>query len=352
MPNLTEQSEHSAQFEQRKRDHIRLSLDDKNEAIGESGLDRIDLVHEALPDLNFSEIEISHPILGKVRKTPFFVSSMTAGHADAVGLNLRLAKACEGRGWMMGVGSQRRELKDLASAAEWKAVRKEAPSVSLLGNLGLSQLIQSSLDDVRRLVDSLQAEAMFVHTNPLQEVLQSEGTPQFKGWRKSLEALCRNLEVPVILKETGCGFSKETLSSLNNLGLAAVDLSGYGGTHWGRIEGDRLNSLDPRKAAARTFSNWGISTLQSMLNALEVQPKYEIWASGGVRTGRESACLLAMGANNLGIAKPILVAALEGEDKLDQVMDRFEFELKVAMFCTGSAKIENLKTKAWVWRNP
>ncbi|MBK8203206.1 MAG: type 2 isopentenyl-diphosphate Delta-isomerase [Bdellovibrionales bacterium] len=337
-------------FENRKRDHIRLSLEKRCEAFGLSGLDRISLQHEALPELDFSDIQIGTLSLGQDLRTPFLVSSMTAGHAEGIDLNRRLARACAERGWMMGVGSQRRQLVDREMDAEWRIVREGASGVVLLGNLGLSQLIRSSHSLVERLVESLEASAMIIHTNPLQECLQPEGTPQFKGGLKALEELCRRLSVPVVLKETGCGFSKSTLLRLMETGIAAVDLSGLGGTHWGRIEGGRSIKGSIRHYAAKAFWNWGISTVESMRSVGELNPGYEVWASGGVRSGLDAAKLLAMGASIIGSAQPLLAAAIEGEGQLREKMECFEFELKTAMFCTGCADISELKSKGiWEW---
>lgn len=338
------------QFERRKADHIRLSLSPKNEARGENGFDRIQLIHEALPELNFEEVSLAVKSLNVKLPTPLLVSSMTAGHIESLDLNQRLALACERRGWRMGVGSQRRELGDKSAAKEWQTLRKKAPKVKLLGNLGLAQIIQTKLSDVEALVDSLEASAMIVHLNGLQECLQPEGTPQFKGGLKAIEKLAKTLSVPVIVKETGCGFSTRTLKRLNNIGVSAVDVSGYGGTHWGRIEGDRNDQDSVQKLAATTLKGWGISSLESLLNAQKVKPKYEVWASGGIRSGLDAAKALALGATTIGMAKPILECALVSEDALDQRMAQVEFELKTVLFCMGMKSVEQLqKKKVWQW---
>jgi isopentenyl-diphosphate delta-isomerase len=341
-------SEPSDQFERRKGDHIRLSLDARVQAEGLSGFEDITLIHEALPELNFEEVELFCSSLGQRIPTPFLVSSMTAGHAGSTDLNARLALACEARGWRMGVGSQRRELTDINASREWKNVRKLAPKVQLLGNLGLSQLIATPLEQVQKLAEDLEASAMIIHLNALQECLQPEGTPQFKGGLKALKKLTKFLSIPVIVKETGCGFSKNTLERLQDTGVAAVDVSGLGGTHWGRIEGFRNPEL---KSVADTFSTWGISTVESVTSAIALKPKYEVWASGGVRSGLDAAKLLALGARTVGVAKPILEAALQDPEALDRRMQLIEQELKIAMFCTGSATISDLrKKKVWKWQ--
>lgn len=343
--------ESNVQFESRKRDHIRLALDESNQAVGESGLERIALVHEALPDLDFSEVSLQSKSLKKNLKTPFLVSSMTAGHENSTVLNALLARACEARGWRMGVGSQRRELGDKQAALEWKAIRRESPKVELLGNLGLAQLIQSKISDVERLVENLEASAMIIHLNALQECLQPEGTPEFKGGLKAIEKLARKLSVPVVVKETGCGFSARTLKRLKGTGVAAVDVSGLGGTHWGRIEGGRNGEGDVKFEAARTLANWGISTVDSLMDALVLKPDCEVWASGGVRSGLDAAKLLALGSKCVGFAMPVLNAALKGEEALLAKMETFEYELKTALFCTGSKNIVDLQHgKVWKWQ--
>lgn len=346
-----------SQFEGRKREHLELALKDENEAIGQSGFEQIELIHEALPEHDFSEVTLVTDILGMRCKTPLLVSSMTAGHDGSIDLNLRFAKACVERGWLMGVGSQRRELHDFASGLrEWRAVRKQAPQVKLLGNIGLSQLISTSNDQIQGLVDSLEAVAMIVHLNSLQECLQQEGTPQFKGGLRRLTELVKALPVPVVVKETGCGFSTQTLRQLNETGVAAVDVSGFGGTHWGRIEGQRGQSESLQAEAAATFANWGISTVQSLLNVRNAESqrsfekkRYEIWASGGVRSGLDVARALALGAKCVGLAKPILHAALESEDALLKKMALIEFELKVSIFCTGGVSVSDLLREG-VWQ--
>lgn len=332
-------------FEQRKRDHITLALQTENEAIGGSGLERIQLVHEALPDLNFSEIRIQSQSFKQKIASPFFVSSMTAGHAQAVDINRHLLEACQHTGWAMGVGSQRRQLFDIHAHQEWQSIRNYAPDVNLFANLGIAQLIKTDVKQIEDLLSSIHATALFIHTNPLQECIQFEGTPDFKGSLPALAKLCADLSCPVILKETGCGFSENTLARLRGIGLAAVDVSGYGGTHWGRIEGQRGDNVQQHKTA-QSFKHWGISTLASLVHAKSAAVDYEIWASGGIRSGLDAAKCLAMGANRVGLAKPMLQAATQGVEQVIQCMQTFEYELKVALFCTGSANIEQLREKA------
>lgn len=332
-------------FESRKKDHIEIALRPESQAEG-CGLDSITLEHEALPEINFNEISLFTNIFGR-QVCPLFISSMTAGHRDGIDINLRLARACQEKKWIMGIGSQRRQLFDSSVAEEWNLIRKHAPDVVLLGNLGITQVIQTPIHKVQGLVDSLDAVAMVVHLNCLQEALQPEGTPDFRGGLRALDILSKELSVPVIVKETGCGFSKKTLKNLIEISLYAVDISGFGGTHWGRIEGQRAAPNSTQQKASYAFKNWGISTVQSILNAIELKPPYKIWASGGVRTGLDAAKLMAMGAEAVGFAKPALEETLKGSEQLWNWMETKEFELKTAMFCTGTQNPQALRQVAW-----
>jgi isopentenyl-diphosphate delta-isomerase len=337
------------QFESRKADHLRLALDPSMEASGESGFARVRLDHEALPELDFSELKLATKFFSYQAASPCFISSMTAGHANGEALNLTLARVASSRRWPMGVGSQRRELTDTGARAEWTRLRRLAPNGFFLSNLGLSQLIVTKPDQVLSLVDALEAGALIIHTTPVQECLQPEGTPQFKGGLKALEKICRASPVPVILKETGCGFSAKTLTRLKSVGLAAIDVSGYGGTHWGRIEGGRAGETSAQRKAAETFAGWGVSTVESLETASRLKlGKKEIWASGGIRSGLDAAKAVALGARKVGFAKPALEAALKGEATLDAWMSRIELEFKIALFCSGHATPESLrKGKSW-----
>jgi isopentenyl-diphosphate Delta-isomerase len=343
-------------FEQRKQDHIAHSLSAANQATDMSGLKYIHLNHEAIPDLDFEEISLETLCFGMMLPTPFYVASMTAGHADALSINWMLARACQERGWAMGVGSQRRELEaglDSLAIDDWQSLRREVPNLTLFANIGISQLIKAEVSDIRHLVESLDAQALCIHFNALQEAIQPEGTPQFKGAWHAIKTLCRELGYPVIIKETGCGFHRSTLRRLAQIGpatIAAVDVSGLGGTHWGRIEGARADSHTLHHAAAATFANWGEATVESVLAArVELAPQTEIWASGGVRSGLDAAKLIALGAHRVGYAKPALDAALTGPIELRRWMELQEYELRVALFCSGCATTSDLRAKSDAW---
>jgi len=336
-------------FEQRKAAHIALALMEKNQALECNFFDALQLTHEALPDLDFNAISIVSERFGESVKTPFMVSSMTAGHQDAAQINRQLLEGCAASGWAMGVGSQRRELTDPLANQEWRQLRRDFSTVSLFSNLGIAQVITTPIDALKPLIDVLEADALIIHCNPLQEVLQPEGTPDFKGCWKAIAHCVEALSVPVIIKETGCGFSALTVTRLMELGVAAVDVSGLGGTHWGRIEGCRAPEHSIQQKAAMVFQNWGIDTVMSVKAAVDVKrasPSFEVWGSGGVRHGLDAAKLLALGATTVGFAKPMLEASLISAEAVIKLMQSIEYELRVAMFCTGSATLQALQEKA------
>lgn len=341
-----------SEFESRKQSHLEVALRPESEAKECSDLDRIPLFHDALPNFDFSDITLSTPFIsGKKRRvlaTPFFVSGMTAGHAGAVNLNRRLAAACARRGWIFGVGSQRRELDSSRPLIDsWQGLKADSPGLMILGNLGISQAISTPVESLKRLVLNTEADAFCIHLNALQEVIQPEGTPIFRGSLKILKRLVTDLGVPLVVKETGCGFSRSALEKLKRIPLTAVDVSGLGGTHWGRVEGVRAGKSGDsvRARAAETFKNWGISTADSVRFAVEILPKsVEIWASGGVRNGLDAARLISLGATRVGFAKPALEAALTGESELDLWMETIEFELRTALFCTGNQTPAELRS--------
>jgi len=357
------QVEKPEQLESRKRDHIRHSLDPRNQASSGPGFDAVDLEHDALPEIDFSEVTTVSRSLGAACATPFYISGMTAGHADAPKLNDRLAAACSRRGWGLGVGSQRRDLEDILTGRVgenargqmdgWASLRSRYPGLALFGNIGISQVLDPARHAaVESLVQLMGAQALCVHLNPLQELMQPEGTPQFRGALRALVLLSERLSVPVILKETGCGFTARTVEKIREtpgLRLGALDIAGRGGTHWGLIEGARAREADAvsiQGSAALTFSSWGVDTVQSLRNAVSVAPGLEVWASGGVRSGLDAAKAIALGAARVGFAKPALEAALAADGALDRWMERQEFELKVAMFCTGSATVDELRSRS------
>jgi len=346
--------ENLQKFEQRKKDHIHHCLSDAVD-VANNSLDSIALVHEALPDINFSEIKINKNILNNEFSSPIYVSSMTAGHSEGQKLNNTFASACAQKNWLFAVGSQRRQLTDSEAANEWTELKSKYPNLKMLANIGIAQAIESDITALEALVKSIDAIGLIIHLNALQEAIQPEGTTNFKGGLQKIRLISESLSVPVVIKETGCGFSLNTLLKLKSTSVKAVDLSGYGGTHWGRVEGLRASEHTSKKNrisswASKTFSNWGESTLSSLLSAVSIEPDFKVWASGGVRSGLDVAKFIALGAEAAGLARPILLQALKGEQSLINYMDLLEHELKIAMFCTESETLDQLGGK-WKWIN-
>lgn len=342
-------------FDERKRAHLEHALNPAVQALELRDLDQVSLIHEALPEVDLRDIQTSSSFFGRSSRVPFFISSMTAGHDGSVALNQLLAQSAQDLGWAMGVGSQRKQLFDGSAKAEWKSLRKSAPRATLFGNIGIAQLIETTTSQIQELAESIEASAFIVHLNALQECIQPEGTPNFKGGFKALQRVVKELSMPVIVKETGCGFSESTLQRLRDTGVAVIDISGAGGTHWGRVEGARSQSAnqDLYRQASKTYGRWGIGTVESLYSARAIGiPTEQLWASGGVQNGLDAAKLLAVGASKVGFAKAALAHAVHGETELRSWMQQMEYELKIALFCTGSENLNALSVKkVWRWNS-
>jgi isopentenyl-diphosphate delta-isomerase len=336
------------EFINRKADHIRFSLVSESEASESNTLDTYRLNHDSLPDLNLNDISLTASFLGVAQRTPFFIAGMTAGPPDAEQINLRLAAAASRRGWGFGLGSQRRELQDRFLDTPISTIRRTHPNLAMISNLGIAQLIEIDRNQLwtklRDLLERSGSNAIAIHLNPLQEAIQSEGTPDFKGSWSALQSLFSQITLPVILKETGSGMSPAFLKRISMLPVHALDVSGLGGTHWGRIEGMRAAEDSVSYTLGKTFSNWGVPTAESIQSAKEFTQgsSIQIWASGGIRTGLDAAKCLALGASAVGFARPALKAALDGDAALERWMNQMEQELRVALFCTNSGSVSDL----------
>ncbi len=332
-------------FESRKQDHIRLALDSRTQADGLSGFDFLELIHEALPELDFEEINTATQLLGHNFSSPLFISSMTAGHEQGELINDRLANLAATKNILFAVGSQRRELHEARQAQEWMPLRNKYPQLKMIANIGLTQVIHSPVIKIKELISNLGAVGIYIHLNPLQEVLQREGTPQFRGGLAALQRLKSELGLPVLVKEVGCGISLKTARKLESVGIDVIDVAGRGGTHWGRLEGLRDSEQGQKYLASQVFKDWGISTAESLRQILSEKRRAKIWASGGIRNGLDVAKALALGAQAVGIAAPFLKGALEPPEKLELIYEQFLFELKLALFCSGVRNLEELQSK-------
>lgn len=333
-----------SQIEQRKNDHIDICLSEQINAQGiTTGFEKYRFQHQPLPEVNYAEVDLSTSFLGSSIQAPFLVSSMTGGTEKAWEINKRLATIAEAKGWPMGLGSQRAALENESLQYSFR-VREVAPTIPLIANLGAIQLNYGyTADHCRKAIDMVQANALVLHLNSLQEVFQPEGNVNFKNLLNKIEAVCRKLEVPVGVKEVGWGIHGEIVDKLMNCGIQFIDVAGAGGTSWSQVEKHRTS--DPVvKQAAETFSNWGTPTADCIIDVKQRAPECTIVGSGGINNGLDAAKAIKLGADVVGMGKVLLSAAVHSEEQLLQAFERLELELKIAMFGTGVDRIERLKT--------
>lgn len=337
--------------QQRKKEHLELCLD--NGLVAGSygtGLERYSFLHNALPEVDIAEIDLSTTFLGKALKAPLLISSMTGGFKLARKVNRNLARAAQQLGLAMGVGSQRVALEE-QSVADSFEVRDLAPDILLLGNLGAVQLNYGySIEQCRQAVRMIQADGLILHLNVLQEAVQPEGNRNFKGLTDKIAEVCRQLEVPVMAKEVGGGISADVAVRLKRAGVKAIDVAGRGGTSWYAVEAKRAARRG--QPADLTFANWGIPTEEAVVKVREAAPELEIVASGGIRSGLDIAKAIALGANIGAIGQPLLEPALESAEKVIYFLTGIIYDIKVAMLCVGAPDLSALSKVPLVRREP
>ena len=336
------------QTDQRKADHIRINLEeDVQFPTLTTGLEEFRFVHQALPELNLTEIDTRAHVFNKTVAAPILISSMTGGTAQAQDINRNLAEAAQARGLAMGLGSQRAGLESDGTANTFR-VRDIAPDILLLANLGAVQLNYGfGVDECRRAVEMIEADALILHLNPLQEVVQAEGDLNWRGLLAKIAEVCRHLPIPVVAKEVGWGISQQAARQLYEAGIHAIDVAGAGGTSWSQVEMHRAPTPRLRRLAG-AFADWGIPTAESLQGVcamraemgLEERP---IFASGGIRNGQEIAKCVALGAELLGLASPFLKRAVESSAAVVDEMEILEAELRITMFCSGAANLAALR---------
>ncbi|WP_284140875.1 MULTISPECIES: type 2 isopentenyl-diphosphate Delta-isomerase [unclassified Virgibacillus] len=327
----------------RKTEHIRLCLNDQVEGINKStGLEGIAFIHNALPEINFNDIQLGTSFLNKKISAPFLVSSMTGGSKLATDINQNLARAAEEKGWAIALGSTRALLESDAHQDSF-LIRKQAPTVPLIANLGAVQLNYGyGVEEAQRIVDQTEADSLVLHLNSLQEVIQDEGDLNFDSLLPKIEQLCKHVSVPIGAKEVGFGIDGTVAEKLYNAGVAYIDVAGAGGTSWSQVE--KLRSQDPlRKAAAEAFNNWGIPTKDCIVSVKSKLGNVPIVASGGMKTGVDAAKAITIGADVIGYARQLLQAATESTEAVIQAMDQIELELKITMFGIGAKTLTDLK---------
>lgn len=326
----------------RKAEHIRINLEEDVSGKGiTTGLERYHFTHSALPECDLADVDASTRFLGHDLSLPLLISSMTGGVAEGGRINRNLAQAAQHCGVAMGLGSGRIALEDRA-AREHFLVRREAPDVFLLANLGAVQL-NYGYDAARclELVRVLEADALILHLNPLQEAVQPEGNTRFAGLLDRIAGVCAHLPVPVVVKEVGWGISAETVRRLRAAGVAAVDVAGAGGTSWSEVERRRGNARQAEIAAP--FAGWGIPTSEAVVAARAAAPELPIVASGGIRDGVEVATCIALGADLVGLASPLLKAAARSPEAAIEALEALGMQLRIAMFCIGTRDLSALR---------
>jgi len=328
----------------RKKDHIRIAAEENVLSMVNSGLEDYRLIHCALPEISLLDVDSRIRIFGKDLSFPFLISSMTGGTTKAGTINHHLAKAAQKFKIAMGVGSQRAGIENPDSMFSYQ-VRKEAPDILLFANLGAVQLnYEYSIEQCKRAVDSIQADALILHLNPLQEALQPEGDIDFSGLLKKIDLICAQLPVPVVVKEVGWGISIEVAQQLKNAGVSAIDVAGAGGTSWSQVEKFRI--ADPvLKTVAGNFVDWGIPTAESISTIHLAMPNMVLFASGGLKSGIDAVKCIALGASLAGFAGKLIKPAIDSYVSLDMVLTSLVREFQIAMFACGAKSLKELPSK-------
>ena len=334
MPKVTQTSS-------RKADHIRINLDEDVKSGLTSGLERYRFTHQALPELNFEDIDLGLHLFERQLNAPILISSMTGGTAQAGEINRTLAQAAQETGIAMGLGSQRAAIENPELRSSFQ-VRHYAPDVLLFANLGAIQLNYGyDVEQCQQAVDMIGADALILHLNALQEAVQPEGDTRFAGLLAKIETVCQSLSVPVIVKEVGWGFSEDAARQLADAGVSAIDVAGAGGTSWSQVEMHRAENQYQARLAA-SFIDWGIPTAQAILNIRAGAPQMTVFASGGLRDGIDIAKCIALGAYLGGMASPFLKAAARSLDDTIDMINLVHRQIQVAMFASGAANLNQL----------
>jgi isopentenyl-diphosphate delta-isomerase len=314
----------------RKRDHVEIALEGR----AEIGLDvwrDLKLLSSSIPDFDPDEVDLTAEFLGRKLEAPLMIGGMTGGYPGAKKINESLSKAAEAKGIGFGLGSQRAALEDSSMRATYVA---SGPLI--VANIGLADLKKLSSEELAEMCSSVNAHALAVHINPLQEVIQPEGK-----WEKWSVAPLKGLKLPTIGKETGCGMSRGVANKLKDLGFSALDVSGVGGTSFALIESIRAEKKGDSKAAryGRAFAEWGVPT---PISIIEANVGLELISSGGIRNGLQIAISLALGATICSIARPFLEAGKRGWREVANEIESLEDELKIALFLMGKRRPKEL----------
>ena len=318
----------------RKLEHLLICKNyDVNYKNKSTGFEDIELIHKALPEVHKADIDLSTDVFGKKLDSPLFITAITGGHPAAKDINKELATVAENRKIGLGLGSQRAAIVHPELRDTYDVVRENAPNALILGNIGAPQS-DLALDAV----EVLDSDILAIHLNPLQESIQPEGDVDARGYIDSIKEICETVDVPVMAKETGTGISCEDAVALQKAGVNFIDVEGAGGTSWAAVETYRAED----RYMGELFWDWGIPTAVStveVVNSVDIP----VVSSGGIRSGLDAAKAIALGADAVGMALPALQSAYEGQDALNQMVDRFNESLRIAMFLLGVSNLEELK---------
>jgi isopentenyl-diphosphate delta-isomerase len=323
---------------ERKLDHIEISLNKPVESKTASGFDDIIPIHRSLPEVSLDEIDLETDFFGKSLDAPIVIAGMTGGHEDAKKINENLASAAQELGIAMGVGSQRSAIENEDLSDTYSVAREAAPDAFLIGNLGAVQFVSEyNLEQAKKAVEMIKADALAIHLNPLQEAVQPEGDRDFRGCAEAISKL-KGIKMPLIVKETGAGISRADALLLQKAGISGIDTGGLGGTSFAAVESYREGV---NEELAKRFWNWGIPTAASTIEVLE-STKLPVISTGGIRSGIDVAKALALGASTAGMALPILKEAVKGEEAVKQALTQVLEELKIAMLLMGASNVSDL----------
>jgi isopentenyl-diphosphate Delta-isomerase len=332
---VTHTSNNFGDIQRRKGDHIRLCLDPRSQAPA-GVFDAYRLPYVALPELSLAEVDTSTAMFGKQLALPFIIASMTGGSEHGRTINTNLALAAQHCGVAMGLGSQRIGLEKQDAEDTFQLVRKYAPGACIIANMGAVQLNYGhGVDSYRRVVDMVQADALYLHLNPLQEALQPGGDTDFTGLTKKIQKLVQSVGVPVLVKEVGHGISTEVARRLFEMGVAGVDVAGVGGTSYAWVEAERSHNDD----FVRWFKTFGIPTDQSVTQTVsaKTRPDQLVIASGGVRGPLDGLKARALGADMFSAAIPFLKAAMDSPEAVITLIEQWQQGLRIAMFAGGAS---------------
>lgn len=330
-------------IKKRKSDHIDIVLTEDVSMSRPTGFADYHFTNQALPELALEDISVRTNFLGHDIRAPLLISGMTGGSEHGETINRHLGEAAQALQIPMGVGSQRILLEQPDVLDSFKAARDAAPDIPIFGNMGVAQLNDGvGHEDIRRVVEAIRGDGCFLHLNPLQEAVQTSGDTNFRGLTDQIGELTQRLDFPILVKEVGCGISADVAASLAECDIAAIDVSGAGGTSWAYIESRR--SEDPLKQRlGEVLRDWGIPTVEALTSCRRALPSFPLIASGGIRTGLDVAKALVLGADAAAFAMPLLKPAMKSGEAVIQTIEQIIHELRVVMYLIGARDISALK---------